>query len=99
MRGYGSIAMDVNDDKVAPWKGCEVLEEWGGMKDVTTATGCAVSRRRARSLSFKLFEMSRALQDAVWWLWVTFIRDFEAVLVQVIPNIRPGLKLLVGFVS
>ena len=61
MRGYGSIAMDVNDDKVAPWKVCEVLGEFGCMKDVTTATGCAVSRRRARSLSFTLFE-------ARWWL-------------------------------
>ena len=48
--GYGSIAMD----KVAPCKVCEVLEESGCMKDVTTATGCAVSRTRARSLSFTL---------------------------------------------
>ena len=52
MRGYGSIAMDINDDKVAPWKGCEMLEELGCIKDVTTATGCAVSCRRAPSLSF-----------------------------------------------
>ena len=78
--------MDVNDDKVAPWKVCEVLGELGCMKDVTTATGCAVSRRRARSLFFRLFE-------ARWWLLATFFRDFEAVLVLVIPNIRPGLKL------
>jgi hypothetical protein len=99
MRGYGSIAMDVNDDNVAPWKGYEVLEELGGIKDVTTATGCAVSRRRARSLSFKLFEMPRVLQDAVWWLSATFFRNFKAVLVLVIPKIRPGMKLLVAFVS
>jgi hypothetical protein len=38
-RGYGSMAMDVNDDKVAPW----CLGEWSGGEpcklDVTTATG------------------------------------------------------------
>jgi hypothetical protein len=58
--------MDVNEDSVAPWKadgvtvdddacaaedrdggGCAVL---GGMNDVTTATGCAISRRSARIL-------------------------------------------------
>ena len=39
-----------------------------------------VSRKRARNLSFTPFE-------AMWW-------DFEAVLVLVIPNIRPGLKPL-----
>ena len=53
MREYRSIAMDVND-KVARYKVCEVLEESGCMKGVTTATGCAVSRTRARSLSFTL---------------------------------------------
>ena len=41
-------------DKVAPCKVCEVLEESGCMKDVTTVTGCAVSCTRARSLSFTL---------------------------------------------
>jgi hypothetical protein len=49
--------MDVNEDKVAPWKvraevdelGCEENGGvGGGMKDVTTATDCAVSRRSAR---------------------------------------------------
>ena len=59
--------MEVNDDKVAPSTGREVLKELGGIKIVTPAAGCAVTRRRARSLSFKLFEKSRALQDAVWW--------------------------------
>lgn len=54
--------MDVNEDSVAPWKvdgmddtcveegvegdGAELV----GMKDVTTATGCAISRRSARIL-------------------------------------------------
>jgi hypothetical protein len=71
-RLWGAIEMDVNEDKVAPWKvdvdidgmdsdsdfGCAEPEpEEGagdghgatlGMKDVTTATGCAVSRRSAR---------------------------------------------------
>ena len=45
-------------------KVCEV-EELGCMEDVT-ATGCAVSRRRAHSLSFTLFE-------AMWWLSATFL--------------------------
>ncbi len=56
--------MDVNEDKVAPWKvdgidsnGCAEPGEGvecgrvvaiPGMNDVTTATGCAVSRRSAR---------------------------------------------------
>ena len=48
--GYGSIAMN----KVAPCKVCKVLEESGCMKDVTMATGCAVLRTRAYSLSFTL---------------------------------------------
>ena len=73
MRLWGAIEMDVNEDKVAPWKvdvdidgidsdsdfGCgEPEPEEGagdggddamlGMNDVTTATGCAVSRRSAR---------------------------------------------------
>lgn len=57
--------MDVNEDSVAPWKadgvgdgacaegsvvgggGAELVV---GMKDVTTATGCAISRRSARIL-------------------------------------------------
>jgi hypothetical protein len=71
-RLWGAIEMDVNEDKVAPWKvdvdidgmdsdsdfGCAEPEpEEGagggdgatlGMNDVTTATGCAVSRRSAR---------------------------------------------------
>ena len=54
--------MDVNEDSVAPWKAdgmddaCaeEGVEGDGaehvGMKDVTTATGCAISRRSARIL-------------------------------------------------
>ena len=56
--------MDVNEDSVAPWKvdgvdddACaeESVEGSGaelvvGMKDVTTATGCAISRRSARIL-------------------------------------------------
>lgn len=44
--------------------------------------GLAVSRRRARSLSFTLFE-------AMWWLRATIFKDFEAVLVPVIPNMKP----------
>jgi hypothetical protein len=55
--------MDVNEDSVAPWKvdgmDCaeESVEDVGGgggakpgMNDVTTATGCAISRRSARIL-------------------------------------------------
>ena len=50
------------------------------------------SFRGARSLSFKLFEMSRVLQEAAW-RGTTFSRDFEAVLVLLFLNLRPGLKL------
>ena len=43
--------MDVNEESVAPWKLRDPAEESSdGMSDVTTATGCAVSRRRARIL-------------------------------------------------
>lgn len=58
--------MDVKEDRVAPWNldgrvevegletddaPCDAPSESGGdMRDVTTATGCAVSRRRARIL-------------------------------------------------
>lgn len=55
MSGCGSSAMLLNDDSVAPWKracgeGAEddADEDGGGMSAVTTATGCAVSRRRWR---------------------------------------------------
>jgi len=47
------MEMDVNEESVAPWKldgGWYRAESSGGMSDVTTATGCAVSRRRARIL-------------------------------------------------
>jgi hypothetical protein len=45
--------MDVNEESVAPWNLPDRAEEEdarssGGMSEVTTATGCAVSRRRAR---------------------------------------------------
>jgi hypothetical protein len=63
-RWCGAIEMDVNDDSVAPWKvddgmdDCGCVDEDGGggcgaelgMNDVTTATGCAISRRSARIL-------------------------------------------------
>ena len=52
------------------------------MKGVTTATGCAVSRTRARSLSFTL--------DAVALSYIHSL-GFEAVPILVIPNIKPGL--------
>ena len=45
--------MDVKDESVAPWNLDGRVEDTpssGGMSDVTTATGCAVSRRRARNL-------------------------------------------------
>lgn len=50
--------MDVKEESVAPWNldgRVEVEEDddtpsGGGMNDVTTATGCAVSRRSARNL-------------------------------------------------
>jgi hypothetical protein len=43
----------------------DVGRTWFGMKDVTTATGCAVSRRSARILC----ESSRALLG-LWWWWL-----------------------------
>ena len=63
-RWWGAIEMDVNEDSVAPWKvdgmlvdDCaeESVEGGGadfefGMNDVTTATGCAISRKSARIL-------------------------------------------------
>jgi hypothetical protein len=58
--------MDVKEDSVAPWNLEGRVEEGdapndaprdtpssGGIRDVTTATGCAVSRRRARILCDK----------------------------------------------
>ena len=54
-RGCGSIAIDVKEDSVAPWKRewLRELEEFvlrcaSGMSEVTTATGCAVSRSNLR---------------------------------------------------
>jgi hypothetical protein len=65
-RWWGAIEMDVNEDSVAPWKvdgmpvgDCaeESVEGGGGgadfecgMNEVTTATGCAISRKSARIL-------------------------------------------------
>lgn len=44
--------MDVKEDSVAPWNVGDLEEDGvGGMSDVTTATGCAASRRSARILS------------------------------------------------
>ena len=74
MRRSGSISSSVMGDgrdsarQGRAVKGCEVLEQLGSIKDVKTATGCASPRRRARRLSFKLLEISRTLQEAVWWL-------------------------------
>jgi hypothetical protein len=70
-RWCGAIEMDVNEDSVAPWKvdgmpvdecAKESVEGGGadfelGMNDVTTATGCAISRKSARIL----WESPRAL--------------------------------------
>lgn len=49
-RGCGSIAMEVKEERVAPWY---TLED---SKDVTTVTGWAVSRRRARRCCVTLEE-------------------------------------------
>jgi hypothetical protein len=44
--------MDVNEDRVAPWYGDGASVDLSGRRmEVTTATGWAVSRRRARSWS------------------------------------------------
>ena len=46
-RGRGSSAIEVKEERVAPWNaGVDA-----GRRAVTTATGCAVSRRSARSAS------------------------------------------------
>ena len=71
--GCGSSAMEVNEERVAPWKrelegsacGVDGLAS-AGMSEVTTATGCAVSRSRARrsrrvsSPGLVLLEVARA---------------------------------------
>jgi hypothetical protein len=49
--GYGSIAMDVNDDKVAPWCVDECSGNAVNKLDVITATGWAVSRNNERRRS------------------------------------------------
>lgn len=53
--GCGSSAMEVKEESVAPWKRELVGSACGvdglapaGMSEVTTATGCAVPRRRVR---------------------------------------------------
>ena len=57
-RGYGSIAIGVKEETVAPWwsacvlaTGWAILLEDGGMSAVTTATGWAVPRKSSRSCS------------------------------------------------
>ena len=57
-RGYGSIAIGVKEETVAPWwsacvlvTGWAVLLEDGGMNAVTTATGWAAPRKSSRSCS------------------------------------------------
>ena len=71
-------AMDVNDDKVAPWKGWEVLEELGCMKDVTTATGRTV----LGGLVVCLLSFLKCRGRCKTRCGTTFSRDFEAVLVK-----------------
>lgn len=46
-RGYGSIAMDVKDESVAPWYGCSWSVD--PIFPVTTATGWAVCLRSSLS--------------------------------------------------
>jgi hypothetical protein len=63
-RGYGSIAIDVNEDSVAPWNlvvfsfswlvAAFVIASVEGMNDVITATGCAISLSSIRKCSFNV---------------------------------------------
>ena len=63
-RGCGSIAIDVNEESVAPWNSlvCAIIfvfvftlpYEVLGIKEVTTATGCAIFLNNFRRPSFKL---------------------------------------------
>lgn len=49
--GCGSIDIELKEERVAPWKrlGCVVAcDVVGSMREVTTATGWAVSRRSVR---------------------------------------------------
>ncbi len=93
MSGWGSMAIELNEERVAPWNlACRCLpssldpssseieveeevdgEEEGsqtGMREVTTATGWAVLRRRLRrSVRTRAWDCVTVL----WWWWVLIL--------------------------